>query len=72
VAALQQSLNVALSLSFLKTILGYDLGHEVVFVVERIRILLGELIPLEPTSLRMIGLVSAAVSGSAAAGFEFV
>ena len=45
-AALHQSVDFTLCLSLLGTILGNDLGHEIVIALERRGILLGELAPL--------------------------
>jgi hypothetical protein len=50
-AALQQGVDVALSLSVVEAVFGHDLGHEIVLALERGQILFGELAPLRPDFL---------------------
>jgi hypothetical protein len=44
-AALQQGINSALSLTFLEAVLGCELSHKIIVALERGQILLGELAP---------------------------
>lgn len=44
--ALHHDVDVALSLRLVEAVLGHDLRHNVVLVLERGQILLGELVPL--------------------------
>jgi hypothetical protein len=70
--ALQQSIHVALSLGLLEAVPGYDPVDDVVVTFQRGKILFGELTHFAPISLRTICLVSAIISGFAAAALDVV
>jgi hypothetical protein len=69
-AVLHQGIDIALSLRLLQAVLGYELRHEIAVTIERGQILLREFAPRRPDFLETFCLVSAAVSGFAAAALE--